>query len=164
MKVSGSGTLPKGKLDEELISSGSTKVSGDLECEGFKSSGSLRGSGNLIIHGDFRCSGSFKLAGSVTVDGNAKSTGSTTIDGEVSINGISCLTTQASITHVSGEASQHKTTVVTGDTGITQAVIDGDNNSFSQGDLFTCDLTLVRTSSPTTEILNPCIVVELEPA
>lgn len=86
------------------------------------------------------------------------------ISGEVSINGISCLTTQASITHVSGEASQHKTTVVTGDTGITQAVIDGDNNSFSQGDLFTCDLTLVRTSSPTTEILNPCIVVELEPA
>ena len=87
MKVSGSGTLPKGKLNEELISSGSTKVNGDLECEEFKSSGSLRGTGNLTIHGDFRCAGSFNLTGSVTVDGNAKSTGSTTIDGEVLING-----------------------------------------------------------------------------
>ncbi len=86
------------------------------------------------------------------------------ISGDISINGTPCLTTSPVIAHVSGEASQHKTTVVSGDTGITQAVIDGDNNSFSQGDILTCDLTLTRTSSPTTEILNPCIVVELEPA
>jgi len=86
------------------------------------------------------------------------------ISGEVSINGTSCLTTQASICHVSGEASQHKTTVITGDTGIAQAVVDPDNNTFTRGDLFTCDFTLVRTASPTTEIKNPCIVVEFEPS
>ena len=75
------------QINEDLISTGSTRINGNLECEGFKSSGSLKGSGNLIVHGNFRCSGSFKLAGSVTVNGNAKSTGSTTIDGEILIKG-----------------------------------------------------------------------------
>jgi cytoskeletal protein CcmA (bactofilin family) len=87
MKVSGSNTLPKGKIEEELISSGSTRVNGDLECEDFKSSGSLKGTGNLTINGDFRNSGSFKLTGSVTINGNAKSSGSTTIEGELLIKG-----------------------------------------------------------------------------
>jgi cytoskeletal protein CcmA (bactofilin family) len=87
MKVSGSSTLPEGKIDEELISSGSTKINGDLECKGFKSSGSIKGSGNLTINGDFRNSGSFRLVGSVSVAGDAKSSGSTTIKGEILIKG-----------------------------------------------------------------------------
>ena len=101
----------------------------------------------------------------MTVEASGKDdTNALQISGEVSINGTACVSTQASITHVSGETSQHKTTVVTGDTGVTQAVVDTDNNTFVQGDIFTCDFTIVRTASPTTEIKNPCIVVEFEPS
>lgn len=86
------------------------------------------------------------------------------VAGDVFINGTSCLTTNPVIAHVSGEVSQQKTTVETGDTGITQAAIDGDNNSFSPGDVITCEFDLTRTASPTTEMLNPSMVVEFEPA
>lgn len=82
---------------------------------------------------------------------------------DVRINAVSCLTTPPVIEHTSGEASQQKTTVITGDTGITQAVMDTDNNSFNPGDVINYDLTITRMSSPTTEIRTPCIVVELEP-
>jgi len=85
------------------------------------------------------------------------------VTGEVLINSVSCLTTKPSIAHVSGEASQQKTTIVTGDTGIAQAVMDTDANSYNPGDVLSASLTVVRTASPTTEILNPVIVVELEP-
>lgn len=85
------------------------------------------------------------------------------VSGEVYINSVSCLTTKPSIAHVSGEASQHKTTKITGDTGITQAVMDPDNNSYNPGDVITADLLLERSDSPTTEMLSPVIVVELEP-
>jgi len=85
------------------------------------------------------------------------------VSGEVFINGVTCLTTKPSITHVSGEASQNKTTKVPGDTGIAQGVIDTTANSFSVGDSFSYDLTVVRTGGPTTEMSNPTIVVELEP-
>ena len=84
--------------------------------------------------------------------------------GDVFINGTSCLTTNPVIAHVSGEVSQQKTTVKTGDTGITKRVLDPDNNSFSPGDVITCEFELTRTATPTTEILNPSIVVEFEPA
>uniref|UniRef100_A0A6M3K626 Uncharacterized protein n=1 Tax=viral metagenome TaxID=1070528 RepID=A0A6M3K626_9ZZZZ len=85
------------------------------------------------------------------------------VTGEVYINGTTCLSTRPSIAHVSGEASQQKTTRVTGDTGIAQAVIDPDANTVTDGDVLTYDLTLVRTASPTTEISNVFMVVELEP-
>ena len=85
------------------------------------------------------------------------------VTGEVYINGVSCLTTTPKIAHISGEASQQKTTVVTGDTGITQAVVNQDANSIVAGDVITAAFTLNRTASPTTEIDNPVIVVELEP-
>jgi hypothetical protein len=41
--------------------------------------------------------------------------------------------------------------------------MDADNFSFDPGDVITADLVLTRTASPTTEILNPCLVLELEP-
>jgi len=85
------------------------------------------------------------------------------ISGEVYINGTSCLSTQPAISHVSGEASQQKTTKVTGDTGVTQAVMDTDNNEFTSGDIFTYDLDVARTASPTTEISNVILVVDIEP-
>lgn len=83
--------------------------------------------------------------------------------GDVLVNGVTCLTTSPVIAHVSGEASQQKTTMKTGDTGITQAVVDQDANSVSQGDVISCTLALTRTASPTTEMKTPCIVVEFEP-
>jgi hypothetical protein len=82
---------------------------------------------------------------------------------DVKINGTSCLTTQPAIAHVSGEASASKTTKATGDTGITQRVLDPDNNDVSLGDVFTYDLTLTRTASPTTEMSAVAVVVEIEP-
>jgi hypothetical protein len=85
------------------------------------------------------------------------------ISGEVYINGVTCLSTRPSIAHVSGEASQQKTTKVPGDTGIAQAVIDATANTFSEGDVFSMDFTVVRTSSPTTEMSQCVVVVELEP-
>lgn len=86
------------------------------------------------------------------------------VSGEVFIGGVSCLTTVPSIRHISGEASQAKTTKVTGDTGITQAVINESANIFSPGDIITAEIIGVeRTSTPTTEIANVVIVVEVEP-
>ncbi|NPE08545.1 MAG: hypothetical protein GNW80_09725 [Asgard group archaeon] len=87
MRVSGSSTLPEGKINESLVASGSTRINGNLECEEFKSSGSLKGSGDLSVLGDFQCSGTFRLKGSLTVEGDARSAGSTTIDGGILIEG-----------------------------------------------------------------------------
>lgn len=82
---------------------------------------------------------------------------------DVKINGTSCLTTKPVIAHVSGEASTNKTTVETGDTGVTEGVIDGTVNTYNPGDLISYDLTLTRTATPTTEMRNPVVVVELTP-
>ncbi|MCE7746215.1 MAG: polymer-forming cytoskeletal protein [Candidatus Heimdallarchaeota archaeon] len=87
MRVSGSSTLAEGKINENLVATGSTRINGNYECEGFRSSGTLKGKGNLVVNGNFRNSGSFKLVGSLTIDGDAKSSGSTTIEGEISIKG-----------------------------------------------------------------------------
>jgi len=87
MRVSGSSTLTEGKINEKLVASGSTRINGDYECEEFKSSGTLKGAGNLTVLGDFQCSGTLKLEGSLTVEGDARSAGSTTIDGEILIMG-----------------------------------------------------------------------------
>ena len=81
----------------------------------------------------------------------------------VKINGTSCLTTPTVIAHVSGEASTNKTTKISGDTGITQRVLDSDNNTVSAGDVVTYDMTLTRTASPTTEMNTVAIAVEFEP-
>ena len=82
---------------------------------------------------------------------------------DVLINGVTCLATNPVIAHVSGEAAQQKTTKTSGDTGVTQAVISS-NNSVSQGDVISCNLSLTRTASPATEMHNATVVVEFEPA
>lgn len=87
MRISGSGTLSAGKIDDELHVSGSAKIKGNFECNGFQSSGSLRGEGNLTIHGDMKSSGSFRLKGSLHGDGNAKSSGSMAVGGEILVKG-----------------------------------------------------------------------------
>ncbi|MFW9772449.1 MAG: hypothetical protein ACFFFB_08190 [Candidatus Heimdallarchaeota archaeon] len=87
MKISGSGTLSEGRIYDELNASGSVKLKGNFECDGFHSSGSLRGEGNLIVHGDIESSGSFRLIGSLYGDNNYRSSGSTSIEGEIIIKG-----------------------------------------------------------------------------
>lgn len=87
MKFSGSATLSAIKVNDDLEISGSVKMDGNFECNDFKSSGSLRGEGNLTVHGDLKNSGSFRLAGSVYVDGDLKISGSTAVDGEIITKG-----------------------------------------------------------------------------
>jgi len=86
------------------------------------------------------------------------------IEADVFINGTTCLTTKPKIAHVSGETSQQKTTLGSAaDTGITEAVLLDTAKSFNAGDVLTYNFELTRTSSPTTEIKAPCLVVELMP-
>lgn len=85
------------------------------------------------------------------------------LEADVQINGTTCLTTKPKIAHVSGEASQQKTTKDDSDTGITQAVMST-ANAYSPGDVITVDWSLARTASPTTEIANAALVIELEPS
>lgn len=87
MRISGSGRLSGGKIEEELHTSGSTRIEGDFECNGFRSSGSFRGSGNLTVHGDLSTSGSFRLGGNINGDGDVGSSGSTRVEGQISIQG-----------------------------------------------------------------------------
>jgi len=100
---------------------------------------------------------------SIGASGNTADSYPLQVSGEVFINGVSALSTKMSINHISGEASQQKTTKVTGDTGITQAVIDQDANSVVPGDVITYTLTVDRTATPTIEMSNLVVVVELEP-
>ncbi len=88
MRISGSGTLSKMNINDTIRSSGSVRMDGDIECLGFSSSGSARGEGNLIVHGNFKSSGSFNLNGALHGDGNARSSGSATINKGINIKGV----------------------------------------------------------------------------
>src|SRR5512137_2817446 len=83
------------------------------------------------------------------------------ITGEVRINGVSCLSTRPGIGYVSGGAAQ-KDTKASG-SGITQAVVNHSANTVSPGDVLTAEFFITRTATPTSEIKNPTIVVEIEP-
>ncbi len=85
------------------------------------------------------------------------------IEADVMINEVSCLTTKPRIAHVSGEASSQKTTLEAVDTGITQAVVNVAASEFAVGDVITWNMLLTRQASPTTEMSNPSIIVEVEP-
>ena len=85
------------------------------------------------------------------------------ISGEVYINGVSCMTTTPKIAGVSGEAGAQKTTLVLGDTMIVQGVVNPAANSFSRGDVFTCNIKLQRTATPADEIESIVLVVDLLP-
>ena len=100
----------------------------------------------------------FSLAGCGRDDSNAHS-----LALDVMINEVSCLTTKPAIAANNGSAAAQKTTVNALDTGVTQAVM-ASANSFSEGDVISYNLELTRTASPTTEMRNPCVVVEFDPA
>ncbi|MBY9014825.1 MAG: hypothetical protein KGD68_03965 [Candidatus Lokiarchaeota archaeon] len=87
MKISGSGRLSGMTLKDTLVVSGSVKINGNFECEGFRSSGSMRGEGDLTVQRDVKSSGSFRLSGNLEAKGNAKFSGSTTIGQGIKIGG-----------------------------------------------------------------------------
>jgi len=84
------------------------------------------------------------------------------VTADVMINGTTCIDTAPVIAHVSGEASTNKTTKESGDTGITAAVLTSPGVSI--GDMITYLVTPTRTASPTTEMKNLVLAVEIEPA
>lgn len=82
---------------------------------------------------------------------------------DVRINGTTAISTQPVVAHVTGETAVQKSTKSSSDTGITQAVLDYTNYTFDAGDLIEATLVVTRTASPTVEMANPCVIVELEP-
>ncbi|UCD00649.1 MAG: hypothetical protein JSV23_07090 [Promethearchaeota archaeon] len=87
ISVSGSAKISGGKVNKSLRISGSGNINGDLECEGLTLSGSLKGSGNVTVHGDLSSSGSFDVAGFLYGDENADFAGSTQVGNILTIQG-----------------------------------------------------------------------------
>ena len=86
------------------------------------------------------------------------------VSGEVYINGTTCLSTTPKIAHISGESSHRKTTITWSGEGVVAGVVNASANTFAPGDVLSASFLVNRTASPTTEIKNPVIVVDLEPA
>ena len=78
----------------------------------------------------------------------------------VKINGTTCLTTQPKIYGKNGAASANRTTIQSGE-GVIEAVINDSAAAVSPGDVLTWDIVLTRTASPTTEMADAFVVVEL---
>ncbi|MFX1343766.1 MAG: hypothetical protein ACFFAI_01575 [Promethearchaeota archaeon] len=87
ISVTGSAKISGGKVKKSIRISGSGGINGDLECEGLTSSGTLKGSGNLTVHGEISSSGSLNIAGFVRGEGSADFSGSTQIGNLVRIQG-----------------------------------------------------------------------------
>ena len=83
----GSANISGGKTNKSIRISGSGTINGDLVCNGLTTSGSLKGSGNLTVHGDISSSGSFNIAGYLTGDESADFSGSTQIGNLIKIQG-----------------------------------------------------------------------------
>lgn len=97
VKISGVGTISGGRYNE-VRSSGSSKIDGDIECNSFKCSGSSTANGNIkakiveisgatkilknVDTEDITVSGSTNILGSVTT-GNARFSGSAHVQGDV---------------------------------------------------------------------------------
>ncbi|MFX0011987.1 MAG: hypothetical protein ACFE9R_16855 [Candidatus Hermodarchaeota archaeon] len=87
MKISGSGHIDGGKIEDDLIVSGSARIKDSFECNNLHASGSLNGPGGFIVHGDIRSSGSFHIGGSLQGDDDAKFSGSASIGQEINVKG-----------------------------------------------------------------------------
>ena len=87
MRISGSGHIDGGKIEDDLIVSGSARIKDNFECNNLHASGSLNGPGGFIVHGDIKSSGSFHIGGSLQGDNDAKFSGSASIGQEVNVKG-----------------------------------------------------------------------------
>ncbi|MFW9936581.1 MAG: hypothetical protein ACFFD5_02975 [Candidatus Thorarchaeota archaeon] len=79
MKISGSGRIEGGKINEDMIISGSSHIDGDLECNAIRISGTLRSAGALTTHGDVKSSGKFHIDGGLHGSNNINFSGSATV-------------------------------------------------------------------------------------
>lgn len=130
---------------------------------------SLQGkvTGNVTVTGTGLILGSSQEAGQITkvwislLSGGRDDASTLKIAANVKINGTSCMTTQPAIEYQSGELPASQTTFTSG-TGITQGVVDTDNNTIAAGDVISADYTVTRTS-PDDEMNGLVVVAEFEP-
>jgi len=127
---------------------------------------------SLFVSGEITASKGFTPIFSPTFDGRISDvylsvvgcgrddSNTLTLEADVLIGATSSLTTKPKIAGNNGSAAAAKSTIATG-TGITQAAVNGSANSFSAGQVIGVSLALVRTASPTTEIKNAVVVVEM---
>ena len=87
MRISGSGHIDGGKIEDDLIVSGSARIKDTFECNNLHASGSLNGPGGFIVHGDIKSSGSFHIGGSIQGDNDARFSGSASIGQKINVNG-----------------------------------------------------------------------------
>ncbi len=87
ISISGSANISGGKVNKSIRISGLGKINGDLECNELTLSGSLKGSGNITVHGDVSSSGSFNVAGFLYGDESADFAGSTQVGNIITIQG-----------------------------------------------------------------------------
>ena len=85
LNFSGSSTISNLITDKIVKTSGSCTIDGNLESNGFISSGTVKGKANLLIHGNLKNSGNFKLIGSIFCENKAVSSGTTKIDGSLEV-------------------------------------------------------------------------------
>jgi predicted acyltransferase (DUF342 family) len=85
MIFSGSSIISDLVTEKGIITSGSCILQGNLECNGFRSSGTMNGKGDILTHKNFACSGNLKLEGEIECEGNAKFSGSAKINGNIVI-------------------------------------------------------------------------------
>ena len=85
LSFSGSSTISNLITEKMVRISGSCRIDGNIESNGFQSSGSVSGKANLLIHGILKNSGIFKLVGSIFCEGKASFSGSTKIDGDLEV-------------------------------------------------------------------------------
>ncbi len=85
MVFSGSSTISDLITEKAIITSGSCTLQGNLECNGFQSSGAMHGRGTIITHKNFASSGALNLEGAIECDKNAKFSGSANIYGNIII-------------------------------------------------------------------------------
>jgi len=126
-------------------------------------SGEVKASANGIALGMARYSGKIMNVALSVLKSGKDDSNALSLEADVLINGVSCLTTKPKIAHVSGEASMQKTTLQSGDTGVTQAVVNAAANEFSVGDVIQWNAALTRTATPTSEMSNAVLLVEVEP-
>lgn len=80
---------------------------------------------------------------------------------DVKVNGTTIFSTKPSIDRNNGSAGTKKSTFG-GETGVTQPVFTVVRPPVSAGDTLTCDVTVTRTASPTTEMNGLSVFVDLE--
>ncbi len=83
MKFASFSVLESIHTERDIKISGRGKLEGDIECNAFKSSGSLKGKGNITTHGNFKSSGRVELEGTILSDGDINSSGPFVVIGSV---------------------------------------------------------------------------------